>query len=103
MGFNHWFKGAPVMLPGWTTETQLWLALFIVIFTALFAGAIHAPQMSVIVCVESWVFWSIGWLDALISQYWYTEAAVLILLTLATFITIWWNVTEGKAKGKRSS
>jgi PKD repeat protein len=103
MSFSHSFKGAPVMLPGWTTETLLWLALFIVIFTSLFAGAIHAPQMAVILCVESWIFWSIGWLNYFITDMWYTEAAIIALLVLASFITVWWNITEGKAKGVRSS
>lgn len=101
--FTHYFKGAPVTLPGWTSETILWLALFIIIFTAAFAGATHSPQMAVILCVESWVFWAIGWLDALITQFFYGETAIIGVLVLATFITILWNVTEGKAKGKRSS
>jgi len=101
--FTHYFKGEPVILPGWTSETQLWLALFIIIFTAAFAGALHSPQMSVILCVEAWVFWAIGWLNYLVTDYFYTEVHVIGILTLATFLTILWNVTEGKAKGKRSS
>jgi PKD repeat protein len=101
--FTHSFKGAPVNLPGWTPETQLWLALFILIFTAAFAGVLHAPQMSVILCVELWVFWSIGWMEYLINGNGYTEAALLIVFTLATFFTVIWSITEGKSKGKRSS
>jgi len=101
--FTHYFKGSPVMLPGFTTETILWLALFIIIFTAAFAGATHSPQMAVVLCVESWVFWAIGWLDYLISWFGYGEVSVIGVLTLASFITVLWNITEGKAKGKRSS
>jgi hypothetical protein len=101
--FTHSFKGAPVNLPGWTPETQLWLALFILIFTAAFAGVLHAPQMGVILCVELWVFWSIGWMEYLINGNGYTEAALLIIFTLATFFTVVWSITEGKSKGKRSS
>jgi hypothetical protein len=101
--FTHYFKGAPVALPGWTSETLLWLALFCVIFTAAFAGAIHSPQMAIVLCVESWVFWAIGWLDALITQFWYGEAAILGILTLASFLAVMWNITEGKSKVKRSS
>jgi hypothetical protein len=101
--FTHYFKGSPVNLPGWTSETLLWLSLFIIIFTAGFAGALHSPQMSVILCVEAWIFWGIGWLDALMTQYWYTEAVVVGIMVLATFLSIWWNIAEGKAKGKRSS
>jgi len=101
--FTHSFKGAPVNLPGWTPETQLWLALFILIFTAAFAGVLHAPQMGVILCVELWVFWSIGWMEYLINGNGYTEAALLIVFTLATFFTVIWSITEGKSKGKRSS
>jgi hypothetical protein len=101
--FTHYFKGSPVTLPGWTSETLLWLALFIVIFTAAFAGAIHSPQMSIVLCVESWVLWAIGWLDALITQFWYGETAIIGILTLASFIALLWNITEGKSKVKRSS
>lgn len=101
--FTHYFKGSPVMLPGFTSETILWLALFIVIFTAAFAGAIHSPQMAIVLCVESWVFWAIGWLDALVTQFWYGETAIIGILTLASFIALLWNITEGKSKVKRSS
>jgi len=101
--FTHYFKGAPVTLPGFDSESILWLALFIVIFTAAFAGAIHSPQMSIVLCVESWVFWAIGWLDALITQFWYGETAIIGILTLASFIALLWNITEGKSKVKRSS
>ncbi len=101
--FTHYFKGAPVTLPGWTSETLLWLALFIVIFTAAFAGAIHSPQMAIVLCVESWVFWAIGWLDALITQFWYGETAIIGVLALASFLAVMWNITEGKSKVKRSS
>lgn len=101
--FTHYFKGAPVTLPGWTSETLLWLALFIVIFTAAFAGAIHSPQMAIVLCVESWVFWAIGWLDALITQFWYGETAIIGVLVLASFLAVMWNITEGKSKVKRSS
>lgn len=101
--FTHYFKGAPVTLPGWTSETLLWLALFIVIFTSAFAGAIHSPQMAIVLCVESWVFWAIGWLDALITQFWYGETAIIGVLVLASFLAVVWNITEGKSKVKRSS
>jgi len=101
--FTHSFKGSPVSLPGFTPETLLWLSLFILIFTAAFAGALHAPQMAIILCVESWVFWSIGWLEYLISGNGYFEGAIVVILSLATFISVIWSITEGKAKGKRSS
>lgn len=101
--FVHSFKGASVNLPGWTPETQLWLAMFILIFTAAFAGVIHAPQMSVVVCLEAWIFWSIGWLDYLINGLWYEEVGIIGILVVATAVTIFWSLTEGKAKVKRSS
>lgn len=101
--FAHTFKGTPVNIPGFTSETQLWLALFIIIFTAAFAGAVHSPQMSIVLCVEAWVFWAIGWLDALTTEFVYGESSIIGVLILASFLSIMWNVTEGKAKGKRSS
>jgi hypothetical protein len=102
--FTHYFKGSPVSLPGWTSETLLWLSLFIIIFTAGFAGALHSPQMSVILCVEAWIFWGIGWLDALLTEYGVIgETVVILALTAATVLAFLWNVAEGKAKAKRSS
>jgi hypothetical protein len=102
--FTHYFKGSPVNLPGWTSETLLWLSLFIIIFTAGFAGALHSPQMSVILCVEAWIFWGIGWLDALLTEYGVIgETVVILALTAATVLAFLWNVAEGKAKAKRSS
>lgn len=99
--FAHTFKGSGVNLPGFTEETQLWLALFIIIFTAAFAGAVHSPQMSIVLCVESWVFWAIGWLDALTTEFVYGESSIIGVLILASFLSLMWNITEGKAKGKR--
>jgi hypothetical protein len=101
--FAHDFKGQPVNLPGFTPETQLWLAMFILIFTAAFAGVLHAPQISIVLCVELWAFWAIRWFDHLIDGSGYTEAVLLVMFTLATFAAFVWNITEGKSKGKRSS
>lgn len=101
--FAHQFKGNGIDIPGFDAETQLWLALFIIIFTAAFAGATHSPQMAVVLCVESWIFWAVGWLDALVSEFNYGEESLIMVLIMASFFAVMWNVTEAKAKGKRSS
>jgi hypothetical protein len=101
--FAHDFKGQPVNLPGFTPETQLWLAMFILIFTAAFAGVLHAPQISIVLCVELWAFWAIRWFDHLIDGNGFTEVVLVTMFILATFAAFVWNITEGKSKGKRSS
>lgn len=94
--FAHDFKGQPVNLPGFTPETQLWLAMFILIFTAAFAGVLHAPQISIVLCVELWAFWAIRWFDHLMDGNGYTEPVLLTMFILATFAAFVWNITEGK-------
>ena len=106
--FTVWFKGKTVEFAGFDSTVLLWVALFIIIFTAMFSGATHAPQMAIIICIESWIFYAMGWLDPLI----YVdlsplkgvtalgEGVLVLLLSLATFIAIAWNFREGKRKEK---
>lgn len=101
--FTHTFKGQPVTLPRFTSESLLWFALFIMVFTAAFAGVLHSAQISLVICVEAWIFWAIGWLDYLVNWNGYAEPMLLALFTFATFYMVIVNITEGKAKGKRSS
>ena len=66
----------------------------------MFAGAAHAPQVSIIICVEAWVFWIIGWLEPLADLFGYGDLSVMGWLSFATFLAILWNWREGKRKEK---
>lgn len=103
--FTTYFKGSPVAFAGFDSTILLWVALFIIIFTAMFAGATQAPQVAVIICIEAWVFWIIGWLDPLttypaINAHGGGDALMVVWLSFATFVAIVWNFREGKKKEK---
>jgi len=98
--FTAWMKPQPIQIPGFTPTMLLWLSLFLVVFTAAFAGAVHAPQMAVIICVESWVYWAVGWLEPLSLEFATGELGVIGVLSLATVMAVLWNFREGKRKEK---
>lgn len=99
--FTVWFKGKTVEIDGFDSTVLLWLSLFIIIFTAMFAGATHAPQISIMICVEAWVFYAMGWLDPLTeSPVIMSDGGLIIVLLMATFIAVLWNFREGKRKEK---
>jgi len=68
----------------------------IIIITGLFAGATTSPQVSVMVCVEAWIFLGVGWLNPLVLKI--GNDKVIGLFMLATFLSILWNFREGKRK-----
>jgi PKD repeat protein len=96
--FAVWFKGEPIALAGFSPTILLWFSIFLLIFTAMFAGATHAPQMAIILCVEAWVLFSMGWLDPLETNYWVGQPVLVFTLGFATVMAIWWNLGEGKRK-----
>jgi hypothetical protein len=98
--FAVWFKGSPVALAGFPPTILLWFSIFLLIFTAMFAGATHAPQISIIICVEAWVLFSMGWLDPLETNYWVGQPVLVFTLGFASVMAIWWNFREGKRKEK---
>jgi PKD repeat protein len=98
--FAVWFKGSPVLLAGFSPTILLWFSIFLLIFTAMFAGATHAPQMAIVICVEAWVLFSMGWLDPLEQNYWVGQPVLIFTLGFATVMAIFWNFREGKRKEK---
>jgi hypothetical protein len=98
--FAVWFKGTPVNLAGFSPTILLWFSVFLLIFTAMFAGATHAPQMAIIVCVEAWVLYGMGWLDPLDINYGFGQNVLVFTLSFATIMAVWWNFREGKRKEK---
>jgi hypothetical protein len=91
-----------VEFAGFDSTILMWIALFCIIFTAMFSGATHAPQIAIIICVEGWIFYAMGWLDKMaeISQLGTTggDGGVVLMLSIATFTSIVWNFAEGKRK-----
>lgn len=64
------------------TDTELMLiAVFIILFTGCFFGAVSAPHAPLIMCFLGWIFLVFGWLDAII-------LTAAVSLTLATVLSI---------------
>jgi hypothetical protein len=64
------------------TDTELMLiAVFIILFTGCFFGAVSAPHAPLIMCFLGWIFLAFGWLDAII-------LTAAISLTLATVLSV---------------
>lgn len=90
------FKGGAVSLGGLDPQLVYWGAMFLIIMTGMIAGATTSPQVSVMVCVEAWIFLSLGWLNPMVSKL--GNEKVVGLFMLATFLSILWNFREGKRK-----
>jgi hypothetical protein len=88
------FTGPPVTIPGLDADLIMWGALFLIILTGLIATATTAATVSAIVCVEAWIFLTIGWLNPLVARI--GNEKVIGLFALATFLSIVWNLREGK-------
>jgi hypothetical protein len=101
------FTGTPITLAGFDATITLWFAIFLIIFTAMFAGASHAPQISIVICIEAWIFYAIGFLNPLFDMFASRtglggESVIFIGLVAGTFFAVLWNFQEGKKKEKRS-
>ena len=96
--FAVWFKGHPITFAGFSPTILLWFSMFLIIFLAMFAGATHAPQMAIILCITSWVLYGMGWLDPIEINQWVGTPVLVFTLGFATVMAIWWNLREGKRK-----
>jgi PKD repeat protein len=96
--FAVWFKGHPITFAGFSPTILLWFSMFLIIFLAMFAGATHAPQMAIILCITSWVLYGMGWLDPIETNLWVGTPVLVFTLGFATVMAIWWNLREGKRK-----
>lgn len=103
-----WFKSFASPIAGLSPEFALFIALFIMMFTALMAGTSTAPAVSLVVTFEGWVFYGMN-MFVLMDGPTVTDlttgitgAATLVpsVLTIMTFITIVWLFVEYRRKGK---
>jgi PKD repeat protein len=90
------YEGPAVPIGGFDEQIVMWASLFLIIMTAMLAGATSAPQVSIIVCLEAWIFLGIGWLRPLADQI--GNEKVVGLFALATLLSVLWNFREGKRK-----
>jgi PKD repeat protein len=94
--FVRTFAGGAVQIGDLPPDLIYWACLFIIIMTGLMAGATTSPQVSVLVCLEAWVFLGLGWLKPMADRIGNDKVAVLFMF--ATFVSVLWNFREGKRK-----
>ena len=96
--FAVWFKGHPITFAGFSPTILLWFSMFLIIFLAMFAGATHAPQMAIILCITSWVLYGMGWLDPVEANDYVGTPVLVFTLGFATVMAIVWNIREGNRR-----
>ena len=92
--YTVWFRGAPVTTGGFDPQLVMWGCMFLLIMTGMIAGATTSPQVSVIVCLEAWIFLALGWLNPLVDKI--GNDKLVGLFMLATLIAVIWNIREAK-------
>lgn len=100
-----WFKRTTNPIAGLSPEFALFIALFIMMFTALMAGTSTAPAMSLVVTFEGWVFYGLNMFAIIDPVPLYVDPAsgsttVPLVLTIMTFICIVWLFLEYRRKNK---
>lgn len=90
------FEGPAVSIPVFDTTIVFWGSLFLIVLTGMFATASTSPQVSVMVCVEAWIFLALGWLRPLEDIVGTNKLATVF--TFATVFCILWIIREAKKK-----
>jgi hypothetical protein len=80
-------KGPAVSFMGFSSNIALLFALGVMMMTVMLATAMAARQVAVIMCLESWIFYSLGWLNSLIARG-VPESLILLGMTIATVASI---------------
>jgi len=100
-----WFRRVANPIAGLSPEFALFIALGILMFTALMAGTSTAPAISLCVTFEGWVMYSQNMFVLIDPEPLYQNlesgsTVVPAVLTIMTFITIVWLFVEYRRKGK---
>jgi hypothetical protein len=96
--YPYSFKGAPVQFLGFGENITLLVAFGIMLFTAMLGGATAARQVAFVVAIEGWIFFMLGWFNAMVTSGW-GEGAIITALVLMTFVAIAMNMEMKKKRG----
>jgi PKD repeat protein len=97
--YPYSFNSVPVQFLGFGSDISLLVAFGIMAFTLMLAGAAHARQVLVIVCIQGWIFDAMHWFDSLVARG-VPHVSVIGALGVATIIAILANVEMRKKKEK---
>jgi hypothetical protein len=88
------FDGPVVGAGPFDSNLMMWVSFFLLMLTAMLAGAASAPKVAVIVCIEGWLFIGMGWLRPLALRI--GNDKLIAIFMFATALAIIWNLREGK-------
>lgn len=88
------FEGPAVVVPIFDEQLVYWGAMGLILLTGMMATATTSPQVSVMVCIEAWIFLAIGWLRPLEDTI--GRDRVALVLTFATCLCIFWVLRAAK-------
>jgi hypothetical protein len=100
-----WFRRTTNPIAGLSPEFALFIALGIMMFTALMAGTSTAPAVSLVVVFEGWVMWGMNMFTLIDPPIVRAPGAISLtaveaMLTVLTFFCILWLFVEYRRKGK---
>jgi len=94
--YTFQLNSVPVKFLGFGANIQLLVALGMMLFTAMLAGATHAKQIILVVGIEAVVFMSFGWFDIMM-----TRGIPLLAIQTAITLMIVYGVIANFAERKR--
>jgi hypothetical protein len=97
--YPYSFNSVPVQFLGFGQEIALLVALGMMCFTLMLAGAAHVRPVLFLVCIEGWVFDAMHWFDSLVDRG-VPHLSIWIALGLATLAAVLANFELRKKKEK---
>lgn len=96
-----WFTKTVIPINGLTAGLCMLFAFGVIFMTGLMATSSTAPQVSIVVCFEGWIFYGLNFFAPInTSVPAIGEYSVPAVLTLMTFVAILWNFAEFRRKNK---
>ena len=97
-----WFRKLASPIAGMDPEFALWIALFLLMFTALIGATTPSvgPVVAFVFCFEGWVLWGMNMFVLIDSGLPNGEYTIPVVLTIATFASVLWGFVDFRRKGK---
>jgi hypothetical protein len=89
------FAGIPITIPGFSPSLLMLMAFGIIVLTGLLGTALTSPPISIVICLEAWIFYALGWFQPIIDRSG-SSTTILLTFSFATVMAVLWNIREGK-------
>ena len=97
--YPYSFNSVPVQFLGFSSDIAFLVAMGMLMFTLMLAGAAHVRPILFLVCIEGWVFDAMHWFDSLVTRG-VPHESIWLALTIATVMAILANFEVRKKKEK---